>query len=224
MSVKASTTHGLGGWSFGFYHHGMAVPNDRVAAGIKAFKQALIDNGFGAGIDITLPVFGSNMRKRTIAFQKAVGISADGVIGPTTARHLFRHYSFALEASGTVEIPDHLLQKLCGEESDHDPVAQGYSDPQDEGWAQLHLPYYPGLTVEQAWQPPIAGQKASSVLKTFYVDDAADWDGAVAAWNVGSGTAKIWVDAGKPASLVINGFDWGARATEYVALVKSQPA
>jgi hypothetical protein len=224
MSVKASTTHGLGGWSFGFYHLGMAVPNDRVAAGVKAFKQALIDNGHGAGIDITLPVFGSNASKRTKDFQRAVAITADGVIGPQTSRYLMRLYSFAEEATGTIEIPDHLLQKVGGEESDHDPVAQGYDDPQDEGWAQLHMPYFPGLTVQQAWQPPVAVQKLGSKLKTFYVDDRADWDGAVASWNVGTETAVEWVDAGKPASLVINGFDWGARATEYVGLVKAQPA
>lgn len=218
------TANGLGGWAFGYYHYKMAVPNARVAAGIKAFKQALIANGHGAGIDVTLPVFGSSMEKRTKDFQRAVSVSVDGVIGPTTSRHLLRHYSFALEASGAVEIPNHLLQKLCGAESDHDPVAQGYADPLDEGWAQLHLPYYPGLTVEQAWEPSVAGQKASHALKTFFSDYAADWDGAVASWNVGSGTAKAWVAAGKPASLVINGFDWGARATSYVALVKAQPS
>lgn len=221
---------GLGAWSFGNYYEGMPVPNDRVAAGIKAFKQALIDNGFGAGIDITLPKFGSNMRKRTVAFQKAQGIAADGVIGPTTARHLFRFYAYALESGGTVEIPDHLLIKQGGAESGHDPVAQGFDDPEDEGEVQLHMPFYKGVTLAQAWSPPFAFDELSSSLKTFYVDEAADWDGAVAHWNVGTEGALEWVKAGKPATGVwitlADGtkIDVAPRCTSYVALVKEQPA
>lgn len=214
---------GLGAWSYGYYYEGMDVPNDRVAAGVQAFKHALVDNGHGHGINFDARGFGASMRRCTVNFQKQVGIPHDGVIGPTTARYLMRFYTFALESADTVEIPDHLLQKQGGEESGHDPVAQGFDDPEDEGWAQLHMPYYPGVTLAEAWQPPFAAEKMSSELKTFYVNEAADWDGAVAAWNVGSGTAKEWVDAGKPASMVVDGVDWGARATHYVALVKAQP-
>src|SRR4051794_13670721 len=117
---------GLGAWSFGFYSYGMQVPNNRVAAGITAFKQALIDNGMGKGIDLSLPIFGSNMKRRTVDFQKANSIGTDGIIGPTTSRYLFRVYSHEAELTGTIEIPDHLLHKLGAEESGHDPVAQGF--------------------------------------------------------------------------------------------------
>jgi hypothetical protein len=213
---------GLGAWSFGFYHEGMSVPNARVAAGILAFKHALIDSGFAAGIDLTSGKFGHSMAKQTKAFQSHAGIQADGVIGPQTARFLLRHYSFAEEQGGTVEIPDHLLHRQGGLESGHDPVAQGFADPEDEGWAQLHLPFFPKVTVQQAWTPSFAIEKLGSHLKTFYVNSEADWDGAVASWNVGTGTAIAWVQAGKPASGdVAGGVDWYARATKYVSLVKA---
>lgn len=216
---------GLGAWSFGFYHKGMAVPNDRVAAGVQAFKHALIDNGYGTGIDLTARGFGNAMRSEVKRFQAHEGLTADGVIGPATSHALIRLYAYAEESGGTVEIPDHLLAKQGRAESGDDPVAQGYDDAQDEGWAQLHMPYFPDLTLAQAWKPPVAVQKLGSHLKTFFVDEAADWDGAVASWNVGTGTALAWVHAGKPASGdVVGGVDWYVRATRYVALVKSQPA
>jgi hypothetical protein len=221
---------GLGAWSFGFYHQGMSVPNDRVAAGLLAFKQAMIDNGHAEGIDLTAPHFGHSMDKQVRAFQRAQGITVDGVFGPTTARYAFRHYSFAYETADTVEIPDHLLQKTGGEESGHDPVAQGFEDDLDEGWAQQHRPYFPNLRLSQLWDPRQAITSLGSSLKTFYVNDAADWDGAVAHWNVGTTGAILWVQAGKPAVGVFvtladgTKIDVAPRATRYVLLVKQQPA
>jgi hypothetical protein len=69
-----------------------------------------------------------------------------------------------------------------------------------------------------------------SHLKTFYVNDAADWDGAVASWNIGTTGAELWVAAGKPAVGVWvtlsdgTKIDVAPRATRYVTLVKAQPA
>jgi hypothetical protein len=214
---------GLGAWSFGFYSYGMQVPNNRVAAGITAFKQALIDNGMGKGIDLSLPIFGSNMKRRTVDFQKANSIGTDGIIGPTTSRYLFRVYSHEAELTGTIEIPDHLLHKLGAEESGHDPVAQGFFDPSDEGWAQINLISHPKITQLQAWSPGFAIPWAAKYLKTFYVDKAADWDGALASYNIGTYYAQQWVQAGKPAANGwFLGIDMWARATNYVAGVKSR--
>jgi hypothetical protein len=219
---------GLGAWSFGFYHQGMEVPNNRVAAGITAFKQALIDNGYGKGIDITLPLFGSNMKKRTIDFQNAEGITADGIIGPTTARHLMRFYAFGEEMGSTIEIPDHLLQKLGGHESGHDPVAQGYVDLHDEGENQISLTNHPEITIEQAWSPSFSIPWTARALRKFYVNTAADWDGAIASHNTGSFYAAQWVKAGKPSSGLIiliggNPVDIYTRAKVYVAGVRAMP-
>lgn len=215
---------GLGAWSFGYYHEGMNVPNDRVAAGVKAFKQALIDNGFSTGINLDARGFGHSAGKQAKAFQKANWLTVDGVIGPLTAKYLFRHYSFYEEGTSTIEIPNHFVQKLGGLESGHDPVAQGWADEKDEGWAQLHMPYFPNLTLAQAWTPSIAINKVAHHMKLFYMNSAPDWEGAVASWNVGSGTAQSWVMAGKPSSdpSAEGGIDWYARAYHYVSLVKAQ--
>lgn len=215
---------GLGAWHYGYYREGMQAADERSAAGIKAFKQALVDNGYGDGINVALPRFGMAADTQTRKFQANHGLAVDGVIGPNTARALFRYYAYAEEHAGTVQIPNHLALKIGGHESGHDPVAQGYADPQDEGWAQLHLPYFTGLTIEQAWTPSIAVHKLCSHLKKFYVNVEADWDGSVASWNVGDGTAQSWVMAGKPADdpSAEGGIDWYARATAYVAAVKTQ--
>jgi len=217
---------GLGAWSFGYYRQGMAVPNDRVRAGILAFKKALIANGHADGIDLASGHFGHSMTKQTKAFQRAAGITADGIIGMDTAMHLFRVYTFALEQGGMIEIPNHLLQKQGRQESGHDPVAQGFSDPGDEGWAQRHRSSWTADQLAVAWDPEDAAQRLATALKTFYVNTAADWDGAVASWNVGPQTAANWVAAGKPAAggPIIDGQDFWTRATHYVLGVKAQPA
>lgn len=215
---------GLGAWSFGYYQQGMDVTSDRVAAGVQAFKHALIDNGYGTGINLDARGFGHSMTKQAKAFQRAHGLIVDGIIGPTTARYLFRQYSFPAEASGTIEMPDHLCQRLGGAESGHDPVAQGYADPDDEGWAQINGPSHPKITLAQRWSPAFAAPWAASYLKTFYVNERADWDGAVASYNVGQFYAVEWVDAGKPSSgKFVNGVDVYARAHNYVNAVRSQP-
>jgi putative peptidoglycan binding protein/transglycosylase-like protein with SLT domain len=217
---------GVGAWSFGFYHKGMIISNERVAAGVIAFKHALIDNGYGVGINLAVTTFGESMRKQTVAFQKAKGIGADGVIGPTTARYLFRLYSYQAENSGTVLIPDHLLQRLGAQESGHDPVAQGYFDFHDEGWAQINLISHPQVTQSQAWKPSFAIQWAGNYIKSFYVNTNADWDGAIASYNIGVYYANKWVEAGKPTNggPIVSGFDMWLRATNYVHGVKSRDA
>lgn len=211
---------GLGAWSYGPYHYNMDVPDDRVRRGIFAFKQELIYRGFGRGIILDLPVFGSAARDRTIDFQNAIHVTPDGELGARTARSLF--WTRANHEGLRAGIPYRLVARLCTLESNNDPVAQGFADEGDEGGAQIHMAFYPDITIEQAHDPSfyypwVAGRLVSAA---GYCD--GDYDGAVAAHNIGWTYAREWVRAGKPASLVINGFDWGARATTYVALVKRQ--
>lgn len=219
---------GLGAWSYGFYKQGMAVPDERVAAGIMAFKHALIDNGFTQGIDLTKEKFGVGTETQTKLFQTKEQIKSDGIIGPETARHLMRFYAFLAEMGSTIEIPDHLLQKLGSHESGHDPVAQGYVDIHDEGEDQISLTNHPSITQQQAWTPSFAIPWAGSALKTFYVNQIADWDGAIASYNVGQYYAVKWVKAGKPTHglIVMLGdtpVDIYTRANTYVAGVRAQP-
>lgn len=219
---------GLGAWSYGFYHEGMAVPDNRVAAGIIAFKHALIDNRFSAGIDITKEKFGPATEAQVKLFQTQSKIKVDGIIGPETSRYLMRVYSFQAELGSTIEMPDHLLQKLCNHESGHDPVAQGYIDEHDEGEVQISLTNHPAISQQQAWTPSFAIPWAGNDLKKFYVNEIADWDGALASYNIGQYYAVKWVKAGKPSSGLIimldnKPVDIYTRANTYVVGVRAQP-
>lgn len=222
--VVGGPVPGIGAWSFGRYHYNMDVPNSRVAAGIFAFKQELIYLGYGEGIKVDLPIFGSNMRDQTLAFQKdSGGLDVDGQIGSKTARHMF--FTRGNRFQNAHAIPGKLVVRQITLESANDPVAQGYADDGDEGLGQIHLSYHPEITVEQAWDPSFAipwlgGQLVGA---TAYCDN--DFDGGVAAYNIGWTYARQWVRDGKPASggPLLGTVDSYARATKYVALVKQQP-
>jgi peptidoglycan hydrolase-like protein with peptidoglycan-binding domain len=221
--TTTGATTGLGAWSFGYYYHGMNATDPRQIAAIHAFKQALIDNGFGQGIDLNVQAFGTDTDRNTRAFQAARGLQVDGVIGMITARYLFHHYTYASEAK--YSIPNKLVTRLGNQESANDPTAQGYFDPGDEGWGQIHLAAHPGITQQQAWTPSFAIEFTAQGLQGFYASQIADWDGAVASWNCGQYYAKQWVQAGKPAygGPILAGQDMWTRATHYVTGVKSQP-
>lgn len=196
-SVERAAPGPAPGWQF-FYSYG-ADPSDsgvqeRYGAGVRAYKQALIDNGHGQGIVVTLPKWGGFARERTVAFQNANGLDADGVVGPRTARALLRMYVERWERQYT--IPGGLLGKLGTLESNNHAVAQGWADPDDEGWAQIHLPFYPKATREQAWDPAWAISWTAGQLWSTRMH-LGDWDAAVVAHNVGYSTAKDWLAQGK---------------------------
>lgn len=188
---------GLGSWLF-FYKFGWKPTTDRQRAGLHAMKQALIDNGFDKGIDLTQQVFGNAATARTVEFQRFQGdLTDDGVIGPRTARRLFALYFDLAEARN--DIPDHLLAKTgCGESND-DPIAEGILDPEDEGILQFHLPFWPGVTLAQALDPVYEILRGADKLVALH-RATGSWKGAVAGWNIGGTYAKQWVAAGYPAT------------------------
>lgn len=208
---------GIGAWNT-VYHYGMSVSNDRVAAGIHAFKLELINNGFSKGIDPKVRGFGNYARDRTKDFQRSRGLNADGTIGPLTARLLFQVRARRLQSE--VGMPNDLLCRQKTLESANDPVAQGVQDSGDEGLMQVHLAFHPAITRAQAWDPGFILPWAVHTLQQYRVD-LNSWDGAVAAWNVGEYYARRWVNAGKPDhGLVVNGIDYYTRAYRYVKIVK----
>jgi len=210
---------GLGAWSYGTYKFGMTVPDNRVQHGIDAFKRELIYNGFGDGIVLGNGTFGNITRDQTKKFQQSKSLTADGEIGQTTARYLFAKRCHEINTARN--IPGGLTGRLGSLESANDPVAQGFSDPNDEGWGQINAIFHPDITLEQKWDPAFAINWVADQLVAATNHCAGDWDGGVAAYNVGWTYAQDWVADGKPASgKVVNGIDWYSRATEYVNLVK----
>lgn len=197
----------------------MALADARHRAGLAAFKREVIYLGHGDKVVLN-DVFGEAFENRVKGLQAAWGHAVTGRISSKTARYLF--WPRCNREALSRRIPDRLVHKLITLESLHDPVAEGYTDDRDEGGAQIHMPFNPDVTFEEAWDPAFYIPFVADRL----VDARAytgDWDGAVAAHNVGAETARLWVVAGKPASgRLIGNTDWFTRATGYVALVRGQ--
>jgi soluble lytic murein transglycosylase-like protein len=213
----------MGAWAW-VYRQGFAADGDaRKADGIYAIKQELIHNGFGHDVVLTLPFFGRFAASEAKRFQAARGLIADGIVGPITARVLFRKRLASTESQ--LGIPDNLLAKLVNLESNDDPVAEGTSDPNDEGIAQINLPSHPDVSESSAHDPAFAIPWAGRYLKgLFTATGGKDWDGALVAYNAGTDLAKRWLAAGKPATggPQVGGEDGYARATRYVELVRGR--
>lgn len=213
-----------GAWPF-YYQAGLdrrADPTGRDAHGIYAFKDELIFNGFGYGtVKPTVAEWGAQAVAATKEAQASFGLTADGVLGPQTARCLFRKRM--LSAESTYMIPNSVLQQIASLESGNDPVAQGMADPQDEGLFQENLPSHPSLSQQQCWTPSYIIPVAARQLQAYFDGLDGSVKAAVAAWNIGEFYASEWKQSNFPASgKVVNGQDIFARATQYYALVTSQ--
>jgi hypothetical protein len=221
-----ATAASRGAWPF-YYEAGLDRrddPGGRDAYGIFAFKAELVYNGFSKGINPLLALWGDSAVARTRDAQKAFGVQVDGVLGPETARCLFRHRASAAEAAS--RIPAHWLARIKSLESGNDPVAQGEEDPDDEGLLQENGPSNPTITQIQCWTPsfilPYGGQQlVGRIAATGSVK------AGVAAWNVGNYAAAEWAQAGFPASgvyVTIGGakVDVAPRATTYYNDVQAQ--
>lgn len=207
------------------YKFGLKAPSNTLYAyAIEGIKNELAYNGFKGSMVLDTPTFGDAARNQAIAFQKSVGIAADGEIGPTTARFLFRKRAHAVEDK--YGIPRDLLNRQKTLESNNDPAAIGQVDPNDTGLMQIHLPFFPGVTVEDAVNPAYSIDWGGKKLSSDYQSVGKDWDGALAAYNIGLFYAIQWVKKGKPTSggpISSNGTDLFTTASNYVKYVKQMP-
>lgn len=221
-AMETATSSYLWAWQ---YQENMLIDTARKAAGVKAMKQALIDNGYSQGIKVEVVAFGDAVANRTGEFQKTEGLQADQIIGRVTARHLYRKYADA--AAAKYQIPDDLVSHVRAWESRGDPVARSYTG--DEGIAQINPASHPDLTISQIWDPRVAIPFIGSYLYGSWLYCGRDWDGAVAAYNMGASSAGKWVKAGKPAEggpslgndSEGNPLDAWSHATFYVSHVRS---
>lgn len=203
----------MSAWST-YYH--MTTPRTRYSPdephgyAVVAIKRELLRLGYkGVNFDPSSPLLGGAADTNIKLFQRSKGLTPDGVVGPRTSKALFR--PFVWEEERRVGLPDHLLCKLLSLESGFDPGATGSADPRDRGLAQINAHWHPDVTDAEAFDPHFAITWTAEALRTSY-NYLHDWDGAIAAHNVGLGTARQWLAAGKPA---------GTAAT-YVRLVRSQ--
>lgn len=191
------------------------------AYGLLALKRELAYNGCGQGLVLDIPVFGDAMRARTREWQERMTIHADGVIGPGTARSLFRKRVHDGELQ--YRIPYQYICKQISLESAWDPGATGSVDPRDRGLVQINAGAHPEVSDAEAFDPAFAIPWSAKVLRGHY-DELRDWDAALAAHNIGLYYARKWLAAGKPASgvLTATGKDMAVIATKYVALITSR--
>ena len=214
-----------GAWPY-YYTLGLdfrSNPQGRDAYGIYAFKNELIYNGFSKGVNPSTPYWGDKAVARTKQAQKFFGLTVDGVLGPETARCLWRKRITASEL--TLSLPIHLLAKIKTLESGDDPVAQGVVDTEDEGLFQENLPSNPSLSQKECWTPSFIIPHAASQLHNRIIDCGNSTKAGTAAWNVGDFYANQWRLAGFPASggPIVDGQDIYARCDHYVKLVNSEP-
>jgi hypothetical protein len=196
---------------------------DRFGLGCIAAKRSLKAQGFTVPkMDTEKPCFGLQAEEATILFQRAKGLTPDGIIGPFTAKVLFR--PIARAAQDAYKIPNDLTCRKIGLESNWDPSCLG-ADGSDKGIAQINDVHR--LPIGTLYNPAEAIPWAAAYLRNHF-NNLGDWHAAVVAYNMGSGAAKEWLKAGKPATggrtIKVNNqyyglYEW---ATLYLSVVLRQ--
>lgn len=166
----------------------------RINYAIQSLQRALVIHEFEPGA--TDGVYGSRTRTAVRAFQLAVGLQADGIVGPKTARALFR--PFVEDAERKLSIPDHLLHGQVALESAYDPGAEGRVDDRDRGLCQINSRWFPEMTDELCYgRPRVVINWSGSRLRSAYDGlGVPSWDPAIAHHN-NPGWAQDWAETGK---------------------------
>lgn len=208
-------------WTQWYRYKDRAEPNTPKAYALVALKRELKYRGFGKGLDTESLFFGAAARNNTKLFQESVGLKADGVIGPTTARRLFKKRVW--DSSHKEDVPPLMLCKQLNLESGYDPAAVGYVDPRDRGLAQINSYWHPEITDDKAFDPAFSIPWAANYLSEN-IKALKDVDAGLAAHNVGRFYARQWLEAGKPAQglYTVEGKDYAAIITKYLSLLKSR--
>ncbi len=208
-------------WTSYYRYQDKAEPGTPKAYALQAIKRELKYRGYGDGLNTESLFFGAAARERVKDFQQDLGMKIDGVVGPTTARRLFKKRVW--DASHKENIPALMLCKQLNLESGYDPAAVGYVDPRDRGLAQINSYWHPEVTDDKAFDPAFSIPWAANYLSENF-KALGDIDAAVAAHNVGRFYARKWLDEGKPVSglYTVEGKDYAAIITKYLQLLKSR--
>lgn len=139
-------------------------------------------------------IFGQETAAATFRFQQKAKLGADGVIGPKTAKALFTP---AVKRLATADVPSCLLLGQIQNESMFDPGAVGYVDDRDLGLLQINGHWHPDMTEPERFAPLFAIDYAVGIYEAnlAHLDELSD---AVAAYNLGLGGAKSWIEHGRP--------------------------
>lgn len=145
------------------------------------------------------------------------GASIDGVVGPATAKAMFRDLVTWYSVANNV-LPNHIWG-MTSLESAFDPGAVGYKTPSDRGLTQINLNAHPGITVEQAFDARFAlnysADRLEKAREQFSGKGAALQRVCSIAQHNSPLQAKQWYETGSPPSEQIE---------QYVNLVLIQAA
>ncbi len=119
--------------------------------GVYALQHQILR--YGATGFIPSGVFGPKTRDGLRVAQRALRVIDDGVLGPATAKALWR--STVAEMANRHEVPPEDLWGMISLESGFDPGAVGSVTP-DRGLCQINLVAHPAITVAQAFSPRFA--------------------------------------------------------------------
>lgn len=129
-----------------------------VNLGVKAIQARINSYQIGyAPVLVEDGVFGPQTALAVKAVQAAFGFSSagqDGIVGPTTAKRLWR--DLLIWWGGVYHAPASQLYGFMMLESVADPGAVGGTTPSDRGLSQINLSAHPYITVEQAFDPNFA--------------------------------------------------------------------
>lgn len=200
-----------------------------VSAGVHAIQARLATLGFLEGLpDDKRGIYNGRTRQAVIAFQRATGMSPDGIVGRVDARALFTPVIDRWTADQ--QIPHRLLRGKLNHESALDPGAVGwfiYYDRSgtivyggvDRGMAQINSKAQPQVGWRDAYQPWESIKWSARRLRTQFAAFTRDyperpvgmrWDAAVCAHN-SPARARDWLENGAPSP----------EAAAYVAAVKA---
>lgn len=210
----------MGAWTQLYWKGQEGAPGSPLGFAIVALKHELAHNGYGKGLVLDGLTFGVTMTERVREFQEAAQITVDGVIGPTTAKQLYRKRFSELETN--YGLPAGTVCRVCSLESAVDPGAVGVADPADHGIMQINAAEHPAISLAEAFNAAWSlNYFARQTAQTH--GSLGDWECSVAAWNIGGGGAQWWCDQGKPATGGPSWFpDLASRATTYIQLVEGE--
>lgn len=129
---------------------GRDVNYQAVHLGVKAIQARVNAYGYSPALVVD-GEYGRSTTAGVLWLQKRLAIGADGVVGPTTGKALWK--DLLIWYGGVYHVPASQLYGFMMLESGADPGAVGVTTPSDRGLSQINLVAHSNVTVEQAFDP-----------------------------------------------------------------------
>lgn len=138
--------------------------------------------------------YGSGVRDAVAEYQGVLGLVADGIVGPVTAKAFFEPVVHELGADSAIGA--RIGCGLVTNESAYDMGAVGMVDSDDHGLCQLNAPSQ-HFTLDQSFNVRIAVERLYLILDANLALFGNERD-AIAAYNLGKTGCKLWISEGRP--------------------------